>query len=477
MATEIFIGDAAFSAAMGFLCGALASGLGWDLAGVLIGASLCAAVFALLARSFVFLARAVFAALFFAGLIFGVFYYSLFTGIRARATHLPFGKGISLTAIIVDEPENSTKYVLAAADGQNPFAGELTIFAPLGTNFQYGDEIKVTGEIEAPETPGDTPAIFPKKVTVIAYDKGSWLRGRLIDFKSAILAKFNEVLSGDESALLGGETFGGSSGMSASLKNEMSASGTSYVLSMYGYKISMIIFLLETALAGLLARRPRFATLAGVIILFVVMSGGNVSAVRAGITAILALVAKLSGRVSSPRNALAFTATAMALFNPTLVVQASFALSFLSIVGIFYLADPLKNFLGWDGHDAGFLGWREAVVVAVASLLPIIPVIAAVFGDFSLSAFPSNILISIAILPAMLVGVALAASGFISHYLSLLIAQLAGVLFFYQFAIIKVFAAIVVPLPVSFNSVFAFAVYYGALGFFTHKYKVGHLST
>jgi competence protein ComEC len=363
--------------------------------------------------------------------------------------------------------------VLLDANAQKPFSGAVTIFAPLGSNFQYGDELQVLGEVTAPKMAGDDPAVFPKKLTFVAVHKGFWLREKLIDFKLAILGIFNKALLPDKAALLGGETLGGTKGMGTDLKNEMSASGTSYVVSMYGYKISMIVFFLEETLKELVARRMRFFILIGAIVLFVVMAGGEASVVRAAIMSILVIAAQAAGRVFDPRNALALTAAGMALWDPTLVAQAAFQLSFLSIIGIKYLSHPLKKLFHWEKKSAGIIGWREAVIIAIASLLPIIPIIANAFGDFSWISFPSNILTSVAVLPAMIAGVALALAGSISYYLAFFIAKLANVVLWYQLMIIKFFAAIapVMPLAIPFDSILAFAVYYAALAWFIYYHS------
>jgi ComEC/Rec2-related protein len=479
MAYEFFIGDIAFGAALGFLAGILAASLGWNTGAIVsalwLGSFICFGWLAI---------KEGFEKIFSGGLpgllvaiiatvMVGALYYHFFITFRAAQTSLPLGKSISFSAIVTDEPKSITNYILLTAAVEKPYAGAVTIFAPPGSDFHYGDELQMQGEIAQPKIADDDPAVFPKKLTLVAEHKGFWLRERLIDLKLAILGKFNEVLAGDEAALLGGETVGGANNMSTDLKNEMSASGTSYVVSMYGYKISLIIFFVEETFKEVVAQRARFLLLVVAIMLFVMMAGGEASAMRAAIMSILVLAAQAVGRVFDPRNALALTAAGMAFFDPTLVAQAAFQLSFLSIIGIKYLATPLKKLFRWERKGAGVLGWREAIVIAVASLLPIIPIIANAFGDFSWVSFPSNILISLAVLPAMIAGVVLALAGSCSYYLAFFIAKLVNLLMWYQFAIIKFFAVIAptLPLAISFNSILMFAAYYAALAWLIYYYS------
>lgn len=467
---DFFVADITFGMVLSFLIGAFGVGLGWSpLAG-------CLAIFASLALIFqsfkVFLSPKV-AVFCFCGLACGAFYYNYRIERSAKTANLPFAKQVSFSAIVSDEPKTSAKFLILPAEAERPFVSSVAIFAQPGSLFHYGDEVRITGAIEPPKFAGDSPAIFPKSIELIAEHKGFWLREKLIDFKTAIFGKFNEVLPADMAALLGGEVLGGTDAMSPELKKEMSASGTSYIAAMYGYKIAMIIFAMEIFLGDWLARRARFFLALAAVVLFVMMAGGTVSAVRGGAMAMAALAAFLAGRIFHSRNALAFAAFGMVLWDPMVLVQASFQLSFLSIIGIAYLAPPLGNFLEkilrWP-PDADFLGLREATVLAVASLLPIIPVIANAFGDFSLTAFPSNILIWPGVFPAMVLGAALAVAGFLSSAAGFIVARLAEIVLQYQLIVIKIFSAFVVPLPFRFDSPIIMAFYYGALMLFIYRY-------
>src|ERR1700722_18592054 len=143
-----------------------------------------------------------------------------------------------------------------------------------------------------------------------------WVQGYTQDFKSAILGKFNEVLPADQAALLGGEMLGGTDGMSSELKNAMSASGTSYVTSMYGYKIFIIVATIEALFASWIPRRARFFLTLVAVGLFIAMAGASPSAIRGAIMGGLGLIAKQTGRIFNAGHALIFTAGIMVIFDP-----------------------------------------------------------------------------------------------------------------------------------------------------------------
>ena len=280
-----------------------------------------------------------------------------------------------------------------------------------------------------------------------------------MNFKETIGEKFGEFLPPDEAVLLGGMTLGGTAGMSAGLKSDMTSSETLYVTSMYGYKIAMIVACIEVLLAGFVPRRARFCIAILAIALYIMMSGGNVSAMRGGVMACLVIFAKETGSVFSKRNALALAAAGMAVVHPTIVSQAGFLFSFASVAGMAFLEGPVRRFLRL-GEGKGIGGWKEAVVVSVASLVPIIPLVSAMFGSFSLTAVFANILIAPIIPLGMATGVALAAAGFFSRYIAFFVAPAAGVILGYALWVIRFFAAHVIPLPFSFSGIPAVPVLY-----------------
>ena len=238
MAHEAFFADAAFCAACGFLVGILAASLGWDLPVVIawvstiaLAAEALSFATALSQGSFsrrvkelpAFSALVVISV---TGLFFGVFYAHFFTLRRTAEIKLPAGKSVSFSAIVSDEPKTSAKSLILTVSAEGPYSGTLTVFAPPGSGLVYGDEVRIQGEISPPEAAGDDPSVFPKMITLVAKHRGFWLREKLLEFKAAVFEKFNETLSPDEAALLGGEILGGTNGMSAGLKAEMSQSGT-----------------------------------------------------------------------------------------------------------------------------------------------------------------------------------------------------------------------------------------------------------
>lgn len=465
---DFFIGDVTFAAALGFLAGIFMVSFGWNIVTFIFCVIL---VFPILKYGVGTELRtsAVLAAVIFFASFAGIYYFHFFSNWSAADMRLPDGKS-SFREIVINEPVASEKYLSFSAKLQPPFSGNISMFAPLGSDIRYGDLITTSGTILPPRSEGDVPAAFPKSIEIVSRGNGFLITEKLLDFKSSVEGKLDEFLPQDAAALLGGMTLGGTPGMSASLKNEMTASETLYVTSMYGYKITIIVAFIEVLLAGFVARRTRFCIAACVMLLFILMSGGNVSAMRGGVMAGALMLAQETGSIFSKRNALVFAAAGIAMFNPTVVQQAGFLFSFASVAGMMFLAEPIRKFLRL-GAGNGMLGWKQAIILSVSSLVPIVPLVSAMFGSFSLTAIFANVLIAPVIPLGMTLGAVLAGAGFISSDIAFFIARMASIILDYALWVIRFFAAHVVPLPFSFSGASSFALYYAAVALFAYAYR------
>lgn len=489
----VFIGDAAFGAAIGFLAGVLVASLGWSLAevaGWVIFVAIVSAVLRIFPDFTEFIvsapltARIGIPAIYLTAFFLGTFYFPWFLGSQAARMKLPVAtavnKPIVFSAIISDEPKTSSKYVLLTVDLERPYAGTLTVFAPSESDYHYGDELQVEGAVSQAKagtpqnTPGENPAVFPRHLKLVASHKGFWLREALINLKLAIIDRYNGVLPSDEAMLLGGITFGAKQNFKIELKNAMAASGTTHLVAISGYNITIIVIAAEELLGVLLARRAKFFATVALMVLFVLMTGLQSSAIRAAIMGFLALAAKESGRVFSMRNGIALTAAAMVALQPTvLVYDVGFELSFLSLLGIVCLCDPLKKAAQkiFRYEDSGVFEWKESAVTTLSAQLGTMPVLIAVFNQFSATAIFANVLVLGTVPLTMLLGFVIAVLGFVAPYLAWFVAKAAWLLLAYQLGVIRFFAALAVPLPFAFNSAATFAVYYAALGWFAYEMR------
>ncbi len=464
--------DTAFGIALLFLAGVFITSLGWHFF-IFFIAVLAAAV------AGIFFKHALWkeCVLFCCAMLCGALYYHLYFRVQDAQTNLPFGQKATFSAVITDEPQPTEKFLMVTADVEPPLAGTITILALPESGYQYGELLSMTGTINPPDSAagGGTSGnayMFTPKITVLAEHRGFWLREWMINIKLAILQKFREVLPEDHAALLGGIAFGSKVSFKQELKDAMALSGTTHLIAVSGYNITIVIVAVSDACRRFFSRRTTFIAAVVGLVLFMFMVGAQASAVRAAIMGFLALVARQMGEQFSMRNAIIFTAVFMAFLDPTILTgNLSFILSFLSLAGIVYLGPPLKKLLRYPEKDAhGLFDWKENAATTLSAQLAVMPVLINSFGRFSCMAIAANILILSTVPLTMFFGLLLALAGFVSRYLAFFPGTLVGLMLAYQLFVIRLFAGLAVPLPLPLNSVAAISFYYLILAIFIFSY-------
>lgn len=282
---------------------------------------------------------------------------------------------------------------------------------------------------------------------------------------------FGTVLPPRQSELAGAIMSGSASALDADLKAQMSASGTSYIIGMYGYKINIFAAAIFGAGKRFFSRRIATIIVVAVVVIFIFVAAAPISAVRAAIMMGLVFLAKAAGRPFHVRNIFTFTAAGMLLFNPTLLGDVGFQLSFLSLLGIFALGPPLRGIFNDTGHE--FLEWKSHAILALAVNAAIMPLVMAEFGDFSATSFVSNFLVTIPFAIVISLAVGIMALALIAPPLATLIAAIENIFLSYQLWVMAFFTRFAVPIPAFFRSGYCAAVYYALIAVAIFHYDNG----
>ena len=463
-------GDLAFGAAAAFMAGVFAANEHWNI--VVLSLAVGVAVWAAGAfmpamgdaRRWALLAAAICFA--------GAFYYSAFTVWRTMRTKLPYGKDAAFFGVVAEEPKPTAAgdYLLFPLALRPPYAGTIDVFVPSYDDFHYGDFIWVQGNIEAPPPGSDElPAMFRPSAHLVARHDGWAWKEWVTALKASIAVRFARALPPDQAALLSAIVLGQAGTVGAMMKAQMEASGTSYIVGMYGFKIAIIMSAIDSSLKDHLPRWCLLGITAAAMAVFTAASGANISVMRAAMMGAFGLAARATRRLGSPRNALALSALLMVLADPTLTTNAAFQLSFLSYGGIYYLKDPINALFGWRGE--GFLQWKQHAMLSLATNLAIVPVVMNTFGGFSLASFLSNVFIMIPWVALLVCGALIAAAGAAAPPVAFIAAKVAGIFLMYELSVIKMFAAIDIPIPAVFGAVPVVMLYYGLLVIVAHYYR------
>lgn len=429
------------------------------------GNFLVAAIFSLL----IFLYFLIFKNYWLAGLsllvIIGAGYYQTFDYFQSQVKII-FGVKAEFSGIVRKIEQSDTRQELILELGQ-PYSGRIKINIRPYPSFEYGDRLKISGIIKEPlpETRDYLAkdgifgtASFPE-IAVLEKGQGNFIKSLLLVLKSKIFRIFKENLPQEKAALLAGLTLGERAGFSKEFKEKMNLSGTTHIVALSGYNISVIGWAAAGIFGLWLSRGISFYLTVIVIAFFVLMSGAEASVVRAAIMGIILLLSKEAEQLFSVRNAIGVAAFLMVIVNPkVLVFDVGFQLSFFALLGIVYILPVLKKIFPYK--SPGILRWKENSLMALSAQLAVVPLLLAVFGGFSVLALISNVLIAEAIPITMGLGFLMAGLGFISGFLGQTAALAVYPFLAFELWVIDLFSRFSLPITAESFGISAAAIYY-----------------
>ena len=198
-------------------------------------------------------------------------------------------------------------------------------------------------------------------------------------------------------AIVDAMTTGNKSEITHEMRQQFSNAGISHVLALSGFHLTVIVALIDVLLLrGLFSRRWKRITALVVIPfiwLFAYIAGFPPSLVRATIMCSVFQIALVIGHGQQLKNAAAIAGFFMICFNPMLIMDVGFQLSFLSIVGIAVMGAPLCT---WFGQKTG--RWSiliDVMTISFTCTLFTFPVVAYHFGQVPIYSLISNLFVSV----------------------------------------------------------------------------------
>ncbi len=453
MAAEIV-----FSLFSGFILGVIASGSGVNIYTGIVGFFVITATTYFFRRNLTkYFAVALIA------FILGFFYFVLY-GKLASANYPGFGEKTIMEAIVMGETKVNGTVQRTEAKLLSPYGGTIDLISNEGVLLEYGDRVKFEAALN-PDKYSTRPGAWIYSPEIISKNNGSGVKQALLSFKSKVLSSLKEHLSPPSSALMGGLLLGDRNSFSADFKDAMKGSGTTHLIALSGFNITILVNAIALVLGSFLSRKLRFALSIIIIVLFIVMVGAEASVVRAGIMGALLLLAKESGRIYSPKNAIAFAGFSMTIWDPNNVFDIGFILSFVSLAGIVYVLPAVKNIFLPRKNPKGV---AEAALMTISAQTAVLPIVIKTFGGFSLAAIISNSLITGFVPYAMFLGFLIAVANFFSGALAFFFAFFTEISMKYFIFIIEFFSRVKLPFGDFLNIPYAAAIYYICLIIFVY---------
>ena len=352
------------------------------------------------------------------------------------------GIPISLTGTVVGGTlsyERSESFLLRL---NSPYRGLVSVYVNQTENLTRGDRLSVTGVLFI--SPSGRPLIRWPSVSILEHPRG--FLNLLSRLRQNIIDSFRRALPPAPAALLSGLVLGDRSGFTPAFRDSLATSGTTHLVALSGYNITILISAFGAALGAWLSRRLTFIATFTAIVFFVIMVGPEPSIVRAAVMGGIALLALAYGRLYSVRNAIAVSALLMLIADPSAFFSVGFELSFLALLGIVYLMPALSELLGWDEKTSNsFFNWRGHLLTTISAQLAVAPLLFYYFHSVSVLSILSNLLVLGTVPYTMFFGGLLAAAGIFGaagNLLTEFISLPANLILTYQIGVIEFFSSL-----------------------------------
>ncbi|MBI3243103.1 MAG: ComEC/Rec2 family competence protein [Chloroflexi bacterium] len=337
----------------------------------------------------------------------------------------------TIEGIVIDEPDVRDTYVnlrievdtlqLKDSDSSLQVHGTVLAQVPRFPAFNYGDRIRAFGVLESPpvfedfsyadylarqgvysllrrataETITNTPITDPLISLQLAIFKP------LFAFKARALAAIAATFPEPQGSLLSGILLGVDSGIPESLQEAFRKTGTSHIVAISGFNISIIAGIVTKLFRRLFGARRAIPLAIIAIAVYSVLAGADASVVRAALMGSIVLIGDGFHRPSNGLASLAAASFLMTVFNPGTLLDVGFQLSAAATLGLILYAEPftqtaarlLSRFTSTQNADRLVGAVGEYSILTLAAQVTTLPLMMFYFHQLSLISLLANLLV------------------------------------------------------------------------------------
>ena len=408
---------------------------------------------------------------------------------REASEYIGKTKAVKVEIIEVEQISNtSSEYTvrIKQIDDKN-----LNIKADLhcsfNTDLDYGDVLLAVADIKEPTVinkddkdkllslavSGDTPALY-KEETEPSYFSIDGVKYIFGEARRSFGEYVNNLFGKEKGALIRGFLINDTSDISSAVELDSRRSGTSHLLAVSGLHIAILIGIIEIFLKKILVpKRLRCIAISIMAVLFLGLTNFSASAVRSVFMLLAVYINYMFSEDGDGVTALFVSIFVILLVSPFSVYDLGMWLSFFATLGLLtvypFLEGKLQNKKLKNKTLTLFLNFSLAilktVLLTVVANIFILPVVWYFFGEISLAAIPSNLLLSpiiLLFLPLCAISVILGFIPFLNSALVFVTSSLAELILFINSAFANIKGAVlslrypfVTPLIIGFIIAFS----------------------
>jgi competence protein ComEC len=326
---------------------------------------------------------------------------------------------IYVTGTLVDAPDVRDTYMnlrlqvdaVDTGEGDRPVHGLLLVRLTDEYDLQYGMRIRVRGFVETPVESEDFSyreylfmqgiysTLRTDKVTLLPFGAAhNTFNDWLFRLKNSLVSRVYRLFPDPEASLLAGVLFGVDKNIPAALQQAFKNTGTAHIIAISGFNIAIIAGIFVTIFSRIFGKRLGALLAILGIAGYTVLVGADASVVRAAIMGTLSIIAAQFGRRNVALNALTVSALVMAWFNPFILWDVGFQLSFAATLGLVLYADRIQEavsglmlrFLPAASVEKAIVPIADFFLLTLAAQLTTIPIMAYHFGRISLISLVAN---------------------------------------------------------------------------------------
>jgi len=304
---------------------------------------------------------------------------------------------------------NTENIVLGGEAVSHRIKGKILLITPLdesGKIYEYGSRVRISGCLERPRgsrNPGGfdyrsylaqsgiSGTVFAGsyKVTELNDYRANPLIKAGLSIRKGIIATIYKALPGQQAALLSGMLIGYRQGLSEELEKIFRDSGLSHIMAVSGANIAFIVLPAMFVLKKLkIGRRAASALVMALLIFFVLITGFEPSVVRAVIMAEAALLGNMLYRQTDVINSISLAVLLMLFYNPYILFNIGFQLSFTATLAIMMLYPPVKAKIGFKFLPPSIV---DILAGTMAAQIGVLPITAYYFNRISIISLVSNL--------------------------------------------------------------------------------------
>lgn len=299
-------------------------------------------------------------------------------------------------------------------------------------NLRYGDELIVPyrfSEINAPDQPSEfdfkfwlaTQNIYhqtflkPHQYLKIKEHNGHPILAFALQLRKKQVQRYLSLIKNKEAIALASTLI---LGYRADLNKETleiySRTGTIHALSVSGMHVGLIYMVLNVLLSFLNPLKKKellkLIFILPILWFYALLTGLSPSVLRSVLMLSVFLMAKASSRPANSYNIIAFSAFSTLIYNPFLIWDIGFQLSYLAVAGLIYLQPKIQQ--SWSIKNKWLHKLWGLMAMSLAAQLFTFPASIYYFHQFPLYFLLSNLFIMIPIALLMYLGILLLFPGF-----------------------------------------------------------------